>query len=37
MRFDLAYLIDVPWFVFLAYWLLASLRVNKIERHEPSG
>lgn len=37
MRLDLAYLIDVPWMVFLAYWLLASLRVNKIERHEPPG
>lgn len=37
MGFDLAYLIDVPWIIFLAYWLLASLRVNKIERHEPSG
>jgi protein-S-isoprenylcysteine O-methyltransferase Ste14 len=37
MRFDLAYLIDVPWIIFLAYWLLASLRVNKIERHEPPG
>jgi protein-S-isoprenylcysteine O-methyltransferase Ste14 len=37
MRFDLAYLIDAPWIIFLAYWLLASLRVNKIERHEPPG
>jgi protein-S-isoprenylcysteine O-methyltransferase Ste14 len=37
MRFDLAYLIDVPWLVFVGYWLLASLRVNRIERHEPGG
>jgi protein-S-isoprenylcysteine O-methyltransferase Ste14 len=37
MRFDLAYLIDVPWIIFLVYWLIASLRVNKIERHEPPG
>jgi protein-S-isoprenylcysteine O-methyltransferase Ste14 len=37
MRFDLAYLIDVPWIIFLAYWLVAGLSAKKIERHEPSG
>jgi protein-S-isoprenylcysteine O-methyltransferase Ste14 len=37
MRFDLAYLIDLPWLVFLAYWLLAGLSAKKIERHEPPG
>jgi protein-S-isoprenylcysteine O-methyltransferase Ste14 len=37
MRFDLAYLIDVPWIIFLAYWLVASLSAKKIERHEPPG
>ena len=37
MTFDPAYAIDLPWLILLLYWLLASLRVNKIERHEPSG
>jgi len=37
MRNYLPYLIDAPWIIFLAYWLLASLRVNKIERREPPG
>ena len=37
MRDYLPYLIDAPWIIFLAYWLLASLRVNKIERREPPG
>lgn len=37
MRFYPAYAISLPWLVFLVYWLLASLRVNRIERREPSG
>ena len=37
MRFDLGYLIDLPWLIFLGWWLLASLSAKKIERHEPSG
>ncbi|HEX4074727.1 MAG TPA: isoprenylcysteine carboxylmethyltransferase family protein [Candidatus Acidoferrales bacterium] len=37
MRFDLSYAIDLPWLIFLGYWLVASLSAKKIERHEPSG
>jgi protein-S-isoprenylcysteine O-methyltransferase Ste14 len=37
MRFYPAYAIELPWLIFLLYWLLASLRVNKIERREPAG
>jgi protein-S-isoprenylcysteine O-methyltransferase Ste14 len=37
MTFDPAYAIQLPWLIFLAYWLLASLRVNKMERREPGG
>jgi protein-S-isoprenylcysteine O-methyltransferase Ste14 len=29
--------IELPWIVFLGYWFIASLRVNKIERREPRG
>jgi protein-S-isoprenylcysteine O-methyltransferase Ste14 len=29
--------IEVPWLIFLAYWILARLRVNKMERQEPGG
>jgi protein-S-isoprenylcysteine O-methyltransferase Ste14 len=37
MRFDLGYLIELPWLIFLAYWLVASLSAKRIERPEPSG
>jgi protein-S-isoprenylcysteine O-methyltransferase Ste14 len=37
MRFDLGDAISLPWLIFVGYWLVASLSVNKIERHEPSG
>jgi protein-S-isoprenylcysteine O-methyltransferase Ste14 len=37
MTFDPAYAIELPWVIFLAYWLIASFRVNKIERREPAG
>jgi protein-S-isoprenylcysteine O-methyltransferase Ste14 len=29
--------IELPWLIFLAYWILARLRVNKMERQEPGG
>lgn len=37
MRFEAEYAIDLPWLIFFAYWLVASLRVNKMERREPAG
>ncbi|MGA9631731.1 MAG: isoprenylcysteine carboxylmethyltransferase family protein [Candidatus Acidiferrales bacterium] len=37
MRFDLGYAIRLPWLIFVGYWLVASLSVNKIGRHEPPG
>jgi protein-S-isoprenylcysteine O-methyltransferase Ste14 len=36
MRFDLAYGIGAPWLIFLAYWVFASLRVNRMVRSEPA-
>ncbi|MGD0956569.1 MAG: isoprenylcysteine carboxylmethyltransferase family protein [Candidatus Acidiferrales bacterium] len=36
-RFDWSLAIEAPWLIFIAYWFLASLRVNKMERREPSG
>ena len=29
--------VTLPWLVFLAYWLVAGLRVNRMERREPAG
>jgi protein-S-isoprenylcysteine O-methyltransferase Ste14 len=37
MRFDLGYLVGLPWLIFVVYWLVASLSAKKIERHEPPG
>jgi protein-S-isoprenylcysteine O-methyltransferase Ste14 len=37
MRFEFRYLIDLPWLVFLAWWIVAGLSAKKIERHEPPG
>ena len=37
MRFDPGYAIQLTWLIFLAYWILAGLRVNKMERSEPAG
>lgn len=37
MRFDPAYLIEVPWLAFLLYWLAASFRVKQMRRREPAG
>jgi protein-S-isoprenylcysteine O-methyltransferase Ste14 len=37
MRFDPAYVIDLPWLIFVLYWFFAGLSAKKIERHEPSG
>jgi len=37
MRFDSFYGIEAPWAVFLLYWFLSSLRVNRMQRQEPSG
>jgi protein-S-isoprenylcysteine O-methyltransferase Ste14 len=36
-RFDWGLAIALPWTIFLAYWILAGLRVNKMERAEPAG
>ncbi len=37
MKFDPAYAIELPWLIFVVYWLLASFRVNKTQRSEPAG
>src|SRR4029077_11306510 len=29
--------IGLPWLIFLAYWVVASLRVNRMVRAEPAG
>jgi len=29
--------IGLPWLIFLAYWVIASLRVNRMVRAEPAG
>lgn len=34
MRFDPAYAIQLPWLIFVAYWLIAAMRVNRMERRE---
>jgi protein-S-isoprenylcysteine O-methyltransferase Ste14 len=36
-RFDWGLAIETPWLIFIAYWFLASLRVNRMERREPTG
>jgi protein-S-isoprenylcysteine O-methyltransferase Ste14 len=35
MNFDLAKLVELPWLVFLIYWIAAGTRVNRMERREP--
>jgi protein-S-isoprenylcysteine O-methyltransferase Ste14 len=35
MNFDASQLIDLPWLIFLAYWFVASLGVNRMTRREP--
>jgi protein-S-isoprenylcysteine O-methyltransferase Ste14 len=37
MPFDPAYLIEVPWLIFVIYWFLSSLRLNKMQQREPAG
>jgi protein-S-isoprenylcysteine O-methyltransferase Ste14 len=37
MNFDPAYAIQLPWLIFLGYWIFAATRVNKMERREPDG
>ncbi len=37
MRFNPASAIELPWLIFLAYWIFAGFRVNKMERREPAG
>jgi protein-S-isoprenylcysteine O-methyltransferase Ste14 len=37
MSFDPAYVVQLPWLIFLAYWIFASFRVNRMERPEPRG
>jgi protein-S-isoprenylcysteine O-methyltransferase Ste14 len=37
MNLEPAYAIEVPWLIFVAYWLVAGFRVNKMERREPAG
>jgi protein-S-isoprenylcysteine O-methyltransferase Ste14 len=36
-EFDGSLAVQAPWLMFIAYWLLASLRVNRMERREPGG
>jgi protein-S-isoprenylcysteine O-methyltransferase Ste14 len=31
------YAIELPWLIFVTYWLIAGFRVNKMERREPAG
>lgn len=35
--FDWGMAIQAPWLIFIAYWFLASLSVNRMERREPGG
>ena len=37
MIFDPANAIQLAWVVFIAYWLFASMGVNRMERREPAG
>jgi len=37
MRLLLSNAISLPWLIFLAYWIVASFRVNTMERQEPPG
>jgi protein-S-isoprenylcysteine O-methyltransferase Ste14 len=37
MWFDPAYLIEIPWLVFVVYWVISSFRLNKMQRREPGG
>src|SRR5208282_3621964 len=37
MKFDPAYAIELPWLIFVFYWLLAGFRVNRMQRREPAG
>lgn len=37
VRLLLTNAISLPWLIFLAYWIVASLRVNKMERQEAPG
>jgi len=37
MRLLLTNAIRLPWVIFLAYWIVASFRVNQMERQEPQG
>jgi protein-S-isoprenylcysteine O-methyltransferase Ste14 len=37
MRLLLTNAISLPWMIFLAYWIVASFRVNRMEREEPRG
>jgi protein-S-isoprenylcysteine O-methyltransferase Ste14 len=36
-RLDWDAAIELPWLIFLAYWILAGFRVNKMERREPTA
>jgi protein-S-isoprenylcysteine O-methyltransferase Ste14 len=35
MNHNLAYGVGLPWFIFLVYWFLAGLRLNRMTRTEP--
>lgn len=37
MRLLLTNAISLPWLIFLVYWIVASFRVNQMERQEPPG
>ena len=37
MRLLLSNAISLPWLIFLVYWIVASFRVNSMERQEPQG
>jgi protein-S-isoprenylcysteine O-methyltransferase Ste14 len=37
MPIDPAYLVEIPWLIFVVYWFLSSLRLNKMQQREPAG
>jgi protein-S-isoprenylcysteine O-methyltransferase Ste14 len=37
MTLNPAYAIQLPWLIFVAYWLIAGMRVNRMERRESTA
>lgn len=37
MKFDRFYFLELPWVIFILYWILAALRTNRTVRTEPAG